>query len=95
MLQLELDLTQEQAELEDILRSVCKTQDDLVQFDFLREGKTIIRHQPRERVWTKITDGAWSKDDVQALIRHGLIHKVGQSAMGWEIRPRPELIGAL
>jgi len=95
MLQLELDLTEEQTELENILRLAAKSSEDLFRIDFISEGTTVIRHQARPRVWIKVAGGDWTREDVQVLVNHGLIVRAGQSAMGWEIRPRPELVGAI
>lgn len=95
MLQLELDLSPEQSDLEELLRSVAKSQDEIFQIDFISQNVTVIRQKISPRAWKKITSGAWGREDVETLIRHGLLQKNAVSSMGYEVSPRPELIGAV
>jgi hypothetical protein len=95
MLQLELDLTAEQTELENIFRACSKNSEQVFQVDFINPGATVVRHRKSPQAWNKVAEGSWTEDDIRALVYHGLVCKVGESSMGWEISPRPELVGAL
>jgi len=82
-------------ELVAIISASSSNTGDAFQIDFIRQGVTVVRKRISERSWKKITQGEWDQNSVSTLIARGLLVLHAKSTQGWEVYPRPELLGAV
>lgn len=79
-------------ELEDALAVACGYGQEVL-LDFIGDN-AIVRRRSGPRTWKTVTRGEWSWQDLQQLQAHGLLTVGSHTNLGWEIHPRPELLGA-